>query len=132
MKHLKKYNESNKSDKITYKNIIDLVNNNQIETINNAEKYIVKYINNMVDLNNRSRRVNILNKQIGSNSGLEHILIIGDKYVVIVENGKPNVLIQVDGMVNPFEFGDVVVLPGYDYIICYNKITGEHKKSLIR
>jgi len=35
-------------------------------------------------------------------------------------------------LMNPFEFKNIVVMPGRDYVICYDLITGETKKAHIR
>ncbi len=48
------------------------------------------------------------------------------------EDGNPYIFIYAYEACNPFIFGDVVVLPGHDYIICFNKLTGETSKNHIR
>ena len=35
-------------------------------------------------------------------------------------------------IMNPFVFGDVIVVPGHDAVTCYNFKTGESKSGFIR
>jgi hypothetical protein len=131
MRHLKSFNEENEFNQVTYKDILDLVENDQLKLINIEKKVIINYINEMVKLNFKGRGVDILNNPIesGRRKGLVEI---GDSFVVVFEDNKPSVIIGEYELCNPFEFGDVVVCPGHDSITCYNKKTGEHQTSYIR
>jgi hypothetical protein len=131
MRHLKSFNEENEFNQVTYKDILDLVENDQVKLINIQKRDIINYINEMVELNSKRRGVDILNNPIetGRRKGLVEI---GDSFVVVFEDNKPSVIIGENELCNPFEFGDVVICPGHDSITCYNKKTGEHQKSRIR
>ena len=56
----------------------------------------------------------------------------GAEFVLIVKDGKIEVAIYEYEIMNPFVFGDVVVVPGHDSITCYNLKTGESKQGYIR
>ena len=128
MKHLKQFNEST-SNVLTYQDILDLVNNNQVKLINDEDKSIIEYINRIVNFNS-GRGVDILSKPLNPNN--KSIFTIGDSYAVVMVDNKPSVIICEYELMNPFEFGDVVICPGHDSITCYNKVTGEHKTKYIR
>ena len=131
MRHLKSFNEENEFNQVTYKDILDLVENDQLKLINIEKKVIINYINEMMKLNFKHRGVDILNNPIESGR-IKGLVEIGDSFVVVFEDNKPSVIIGEYELSNPFEFGDVVVCPGHDSITCYNKKTGEHQTSYIR
>ena len=54
------------------------------------------------------------------------------EFVLIVKDGKIEVAISEYEIINPFVFGDVIVVPGHDSITCYNFKTGEHIIEAIR
>jgi len=56
----------------------------------------------------------------------------GAEFVLIVKDGKIEVAISEYEIMNPFVFGDVVVVPGHDSITCYNLKTGESTTEYIR
>jgi len=56
----------------------------------------------------------------------------GAEFILIVKDGKIEVAISEYGIMNPFVFGDVVVVPGHDSITCYNLKTGESTTEYIR
>jgi hypothetical protein len=56
----------------------------------------------------------------------------GHEFVLIVKDGKIEVAIYEYEIMNPFVFGDVIVVPGHDSITCYNFKTGEDKSGYIR
>jgi len=56
----------------------------------------------------------------------------GREFVLIVKDGKIEVAIFEYDIMNPFVFGDVIVVPGHDSITCYNFKTGEEKTGYIR
>ena len=56
----------------------------------------------------------------------------GAEFVLIVKDGKIEVAISEYEIMNPFVFGDVIVVPGHDSITCYNLKTGESTTEYIR
>ena len=56
----------------------------------------------------------------------------GAEYALIVKDGEIEVVIYEYEIMNPFVFGDIVVVPGHDSITCYNYKTGESTKEHIR
>jgi len=56
----------------------------------------------------------------------------GHEFVLIVKDGQIQVAIYEYEIMNPFVFGDVIVVPGHDSITCYNYKTGEYKVGYIR
>ena len=56
----------------------------------------------------------------------------GHEFTLIVKDGKIEVAISEYEIINPFVFGDVVVVPGHDSITCYNLKTGESTTEYIR
>jgi hypothetical protein len=54
------------------------------------------------------------------------------EYILVVKDGKIEVAIYEYEIMNPFVFGDVIVVPGHDSITCYNYKTGEYKVGYIR
>lgn len=130
MRHLRKYNEENQFNQVTYKDIIDLVEADQVKLINIEKEVIIDYINEMVELNSKRRGVNILNNPIGR--GQKELVEVGDLFLIVFEEGKPSVIIGEYELCNAFQFGDVIICPGHDSITCYNKKTGEHQTSYIR
>ena len=56
----------------------------------------------------------------------------GAEFALIVKDGKIEVAISEYEIMNPFVFGDVVVVPGHDSITCYNLKTGESTTEYIR
>ena len=56
----------------------------------------------------------------------------GHEFVLIVKDGKIEVAISEYEIMNPFVFGDVIVVPGHDSITCYNFKTGESTTEGIR
>ena len=56
----------------------------------------------------------------------------GHEFALIVKDGKIEVAISEYEIINPFVFGDVIVVPGHDSITCYNFKTGEHIIEAIR
>jgi hypothetical protein len=56
----------------------------------------------------------------------------GREFALIVKDGKIEVAIHEYEMINPFVFGDVVIVPGHDSITCYNFKTGEDAQGSIR
>lgn len=56
----------------------------------------------------------------------------GAEFVLIVKDGKIEVAISEYEIMNPFVFGDIIVVPGHDSITCYNFKTGEDKTGQIR
>ena len=56
----------------------------------------------------------------------------GAEFVLIVKDGKIEVAISEYEIMNPFVFGDVIVVPGRDSITCYNLKTGESTTEYIR
>lgn len=131
MKHLKNFNEGNESNQLTYKDILDLVEKDLIKLINIEKGVIIDYINRMVDLNLKRRKVNILNNPIGRGQK-EELVEVGEEFVIVIDEYKPSVIIGEYELCNAFQFGDVVICPGHDSITCYNKTTGEHTTSHIR
>ena len=130
MKHLKTFNEENEFKSVTYKDLLDLVESDQIKLINTEKENIVEYIDEIVELNQKRRGVDILNNPIAKNQ--RSLVTIDDSFVVLFEGGNPTVIIGEYELCNPFEFGDVVICPGHDSITCYDKKTGEHKTAYIR
>lgn len=53
-------------------------------------------------------------------------------YVIVWKDSVPVAVILEYELINPFVFGDIVICPGHDSITCYNKVTGESKRSNIR
>ena len=130
MRHLKSFNEENEFNQLTYKDILDLVEADQVKLINIEKEFIIDYINEMVELNSKRRGVNILNNPIGR--GQKELVEVGDSFLIVFEEGKPSVIIGEYELCNAFQFGDVIICPGHDSITCYNKKTGEHQTSYIR
>jgi hypothetical protein len=60
-----------------------------------------------------------------SEVGYNHVVVFDEKLA-------PVALITEYEMMNPFVFGDVVIVPGRDSITCYDKSTGEFKREHIR
>ncbi len=56
----------------------------------------------------------------------------GNEFVLIVKDGMIEVAIYGYEIMNPFVFGDVIVVPGHDAVTCYNFKTGESKSGFIR
>ena len=56
----------------------------------------------------------------------------GAEFVCIVKDGEIEVAIYEYEIMNPFVFGDVIVVPGRDSITCYNYKTDEVKVAYIR
>jgi hypothetical protein len=56
----------------------------------------------------------------------------GAEFVCIVKDGKIEVAIYEYEIMNPFVFGDVIVVPGHDSITCFNYKTDEVKVGYIR
>jgi hypothetical protein len=56
----------------------------------------------------------------------------GREFVLIVKDGKIEVAISGYEIMNPFVFGDVIIVPGHDSITCYNFKTGESESGYIR
>jgi hypothetical protein len=56
----------------------------------------------------------------------------GREFVLIVKDGKIEVAISEYEIMNPFVFGDIIVVPGHDSITCYNFKTGEDTTGQIR
>jgi hypothetical protein len=130
MRHLKSFNEENEFNQVTYKDILDLVENDQVKLINIEKESIIDYINQMLEYSKR-RGVDILNNPIETDRR-KGLVEIGDSFLIVFEEGKPSVIIGEYELCNSFEFGDVVICPGHDSITCYNKKTGEHQTSYIR
>ena len=56
----------------------------------------------------------------------------GAEFALIVKDGKIEVAIYEYEIMNPFVFGDIIVVPGHDSITCYNFTTGEYTTGYIR
>ena len=56
----------------------------------------------------------------------------GHEFVLIVKDGMIEVAIYEYEIMNPFVFGDIIVVPGHDSITCYNFTNGESKSADIR
>jgi hypothetical protein len=56
----------------------------------------------------------------------------GAEFALIVKDGRIEVAISEYEIMNPFVFGDVVIVPGNDSITCYNFKTGESTTEQIR
>jgi hypothetical protein len=56
----------------------------------------------------------------------------GHEFALIVKDGKIEVAISEYEIMNPFVFGDVIIVPGHDSITCYNLKTGESTTEYIR
>lgn len=56
----------------------------------------------------------------------------GHEFALIVKDGKIEVAISEYEIMNPFVFGDVIIVPGNDSITCYNLKTGESTTEHIR
>jgi len=127
---------------VTYKMVIDAAKSGVFD--DPAEQYLPESINYLIDYLERNIAFNIerndndlTNKPIGYQTGTESFIGIDEslglwQFVVILKSGQPHALLHVGEMMNPFEFGDIVVAPGRDYILCYNLKTDERKKAYIR
>ena len=111
MKHLKKFNEDMESDELGFK----LINMEPDEL--NGEIEIGKYT---------------LGRLPDGSELKEGFDEEGREFVLIVKDGKIEVAISEYEIMNPFVFGDIIVVPGNDSITCYNFKTGESKSGFIR
>ena len=110
MKHLKKYNEDMESDELGFK----LVNMEPEEL--DGEIVIGQSWNKLPD-----------GSELKEGYDEE-----GREFVLIVRDGQIEVAIYEYDIMNPFIFGDIIVVPGHDSITCYNFKTGEDKTGFIR
>ena len=110
MKHLKKYNEDMESDELGFK----LVNMEPEEL--DGEIVIGQSLNKLPD-----------GSELKEGYDEE-----GREFVLIVRDGQIEVAIYEYDIMNPFIFGDIIVVPGHDSITCYNFKTGEDKTGFIR
>ena len=110
MKHLKKYNEDMESDELGFR----LVNMEPEEL--DGEIEIGQSWDRLPD-----------GSELKEGYDEE-----GREFVLIVRDGQIEVAIYEYEIMNPFVFGDIIVVPGHDSITCYNFKTGEDKTSFIR
>jgi hypothetical protein len=111
MKHLKKYNEDMESDELGFK-LVGSLTADEIE----GEIEIGESWDKLPDGSEL--------KEAYDEEGRE--------FVLIVKDGKIEVAIYEYEIMNPFVFGDIIVVPGHDSITCYNFKTGEDKSGDIR
>ena len=110
MKHLKKYNEDMESDELGFR----LVNMEPEEL--DGEIEIGQSWDRLPD-----------GSELKEGYDEE-----GREFVLIVRDGQIEVAIYEYEIINPFVFGDIIVVPGHDSITCYNFKTGEDKSGFIR
>ena len=110
MKHLKKYNEDMESDELGF----ELINMEPEEF--DGEIEIGQSWDRLPD-----------GSELKEGYDEE-----GREFVLIVRDGQIEVAIYEYEIMNPFVFGDIIVVPGHDTITCYNFKTGEDKTSFIR
>lgn len=127
MKHVSKFNENVGDNGVTYGDLLELVESDELKLINTSKTGVQKYIKALIELNLNRRNKDITNDPLRINrSG---IIEIGEEYAFL-PNEK--VLIGEYELYNSFIFGDVVICPGHDSITCYNLNTGEHVRQYIR
>ena len=110
MKHLKKFNEDMESDDLGFK----LINMEPDEL--DGEIEIGQSWSKLPDGSELKE---------GYDEG-------GAEFVLIVKDGMIEVAIYEYEIMNPFVFGDIIVVPGHDSITCYNFTNGESKSADIR
>ena len=76
----------------------------------------------------------LTNIQITTFEGGYFIWDFKKQLAVIFEGDSdiPKSVLMVYELFNPFVFKNMIVLPGRDYIICYDVATGEYGKNHIR
>ena len=133
MKHLKKYNEStNHPEPYTWDELIYRIENGECklppskyspmdEVKSDALESIKRYLSmNTAPIEDPKRII-------------DGIAEVGGNYVAVFDDDlAPVALITEYDMMNPFVFGNVVIVPGRDSITCYDKSTGEFKRERIR
>ena len=111
MKHLKKFNEDMESDELGFK----LINMEPDELDGEIE----------IGRNTWGKLPDGSELKEGYDEG-------GAEFVLIVKDGMIEVAIYEYEIMNPFVFGDIIVVPGHDSITCYNFTNGESKSADIR
>ena len=111
MKHLKKFNEDMESDDLGFK----LINMEPDE------------LDGEIEIGR-----NTWDKLPDGSELKEGFDEEGREFVLIVKDGKIEVAISEYEIMNPFVFGDIIVVPGHDSITCYNFKTGEDTTGDIR
>lgn len=141
MKHLKKYNEStNHPEPYTWDELIYRIENGECKLppskyspMDEVKSDVIESIKKYLSMN--ARRFPDMNtapiedpKRI-----IDGIAEVGGNYVAVFDDDlAPVALITEYDMMNPFVFGNVVIVPGRDSITCYDKSTGEFKRERIR
>jgi hypothetical protein len=133
------FNESADSNSApTYQDIVDMLESDKINLVGCDKSDIIEYINRMENYN-KDRFPNFMQKPFGDsprykNSLQDSVYLeeIGDSYCVVIESGKPSVIIQEYELMNPFIFNNIVICPGHDSITCYDLKTKETKTGHIR
>ena len=116
MKHIKKFNEDMESNELGFK-LIGPIDPEEVE--------------GEIEIGDSFKNYSFAKLPDGSElkGGYDE----GDhEYILVVKDGKIEVAIYEYEIMNPFVFGDVIVVPGHDSITCYNYKTGEYKVGYIR
>jgi hypothetical protein len=116
MKHLKKFNEDMESNELGYK-LIGPIDPEEVE--------------GEIQIGDSFKNYSFAKLPDGSElkGGYDEG---HHEYVLVVKNGIIEVAIYEYEIMNPFVFGDIIIVSGHDSITCYNFVTGEQKTVDIR
>lgn len=133
MKHLRKYNEAaNEGESYTWDELIFRIDSGETKLIRTEREDLIEYI----EWHNK-RNPDFHTSPICKNTSWDKIKngmsYVDERFVFVYdEKNAPIAVISEYEMMNPFVFGDVIILPGHDSVTCYNKVTGEHTSQHIR
>lgn len=131
---MRKFSQINESEKhpYTWDELLYRLESGEIKVRGrDKEEYIEMIKANMTEMSKRDPDINtspiVDPKRI--HNGIAEVY---DYLIVFDDNLAPVAILDEYEMMNPFVFGDVVIVPGRDSITCYNKLTREIKRAHIR
>lgn len=135
MKKFTSLNE-NKFESYTWEELIFRVKNNECKLVGILLEELQKDLSDYFPAGDYD---DVLGQSIGKGQWGESkittnkFIVISEVFVVVFNDDyAPIALICEYEVVNPFWFGDIIVVPGHDSITCFNKVTLESKRAYIR
>ena len=136
MKHLNKFNESDDfiqepidghiRPTVTWQMLLDAADELK------GDEETIGYFIETIERHITRKGIDVRNNQAGYFNKPFNFLLVSEQYVVILKVGKPYEVIKCYGLMNPFEFKNIIIMPGRDYVVCYDLVTGETKRAAIR
>ena len=131
---IKKFNEAEVNENLgipTYMELLDMIENDEIKLVNTDKDDFINHIDRSLQWN-IGRGRDISNNPIANPGSIRDGIIYDGDAIYVMDGNRPIAVIIEYELMNPFVFGDVIVVPGHDSITCYNLKTGESTTEHIR